>query len=169
MAIVGNLYKLEKQLTDPNLSIVFDYLKQALDVNTSVHKSIFELPVDSFEKVILTNGIFAFQQVALTQEIEKCFIESHKKYVDFQLLLDGVEEMGYVDIDKLDIDTPYSATKDLATYHMRNTVSKFVLEKADLAIFFPEDGHIGLSMYKNTSLIHKVVVKVPIDLIRLTN
>lgn len=167
MAIVGNLYKLEKQLTDTNLDVVFNYFKQALDINSSVHKRIFELPTGSFEKETLKNGIFAFEQVALTQNIEKCFIESHKKYVDFQLLLDGVEEMGYIDIDKLHIDTPYCETKDLVTYHMQTNISKFVLEKADLAIFFPEDGHIGLAMHEKKSLIHKVVIKVPTKLLRL--
>ena len=169
MAIVGNLYKLEKQFSNKNLSVVFNYFKQALDANTDVHKRIFELPVGSFEKVTLKNGIFAFEQVALTQAIEKCFIESHKKYIDFQLLLDGIEEMGYIDIDKLSMDSPYCETKDLVIYHMQDNVSKFVLEKADLAIFFPEDGHIGLSMHKEESLIHKVVIKVPIDLVKLAN
>jgi len=167
MAIIGNLYKLEKYLMEQNLSIVFDYFKQALDTNSSVHKRIFELPTGSFEKVTLVNGIFAFEQVALTQDIKHCFIESHRKYVDFQLLLDGVEEMGYVDIDKLKVDSPYSEEKDLITYEMRDKVSKFVLEKADLAVFFPEDGHIGLAMHEEKSLIRKVVVKVPVELLRV--
>lgn len=169
MAIVGNLYKLETQFSNKNLSTVFEYLKAALDVQSDIHKRIFALPPDSFEKTILKNGIFAYEQVAMTQEIDKCFIESHKKYVDFQLLLDGVEEMGYVDIDKLKIDSPYSEDKDLITYEMRNKVSKFVLETADLAIFFPEDGHIGLSMHKKESLIRKAVVKVPVELVRFVN
>ncbi len=169
MAIIGNLYKLERQLIDTNLSVVFDYFKEALDINSNVHKRIFGLPIGSFEKVTLKNGIFAFEQVALTQDIEKCFVESHKKYVDFQLLIDGVEEMGYVDIDKLNIDNPYCEKKDLVTYHMQTNVSKFVLEKADLAIFLPEDGHIGLSMHKNECLIRKVVIKVPTDIVRLAN
>ena len=167
MAIIGNLYKVRKQLTDTNLNVVFDYFKQALDTNSGVHKRIFELPTGSFEKVTLENGIFAYEQVAMTQEIDKCFIESHRNYVDFQLLLDGVEEMGYVDIDKLKVDSPYSEEKDLITYAMRSKVSKFVLEKADLAVFFPEDGHIGLTMHEEKSLIRKAVVKVPVKLLRV--
>lgn len=73
--------------------------------------------------------------------------------------------MGYIDIDKLQVDAPYSKTKDLITYKMQENFSKFVLEPQDMALFFPEDGHIGLTKYKTESLIRKVVVKVPIELL----
>lgn len=165
MAIVGNLYKLETQFSNKGLSPVFEYLKAALDVESSVHQRVFSLPLGSFEKTVLGNGIFAYAQVAMTQDLDKCFIESHRNYVDFQLLLNGVEEMGYIDIDKLQVDAPYSKTKDLITYKMQENFSKFVLEPQDMALFFPEDGHIGLTKYKTESLIRKVVVKVPIELL----
>lgn len=164
MAIIGNLYKIEKQLTDINLNVVFDYFKQALNKNSSIHKRIFGLPLDSFEKVTLENGILAFEQVAVTKDRKECFIESHKKYIDFQLILDGVEAMEYIDIDKLKIDTSYDTSKDLVTYHMVENTSKFVMEKGDLAIYFPDDGHVGLSKYKDKCIIHKVVVKLPVEL-----
>lgn len=166
MAIIGNIYKLEKQFSRESLNVVFDYLKQALDENSDVHKRIFSLETDSFEKVYLNDEIFAFEQVAFTQEREKCFIESHRKYIDFQLILEGVEQMEYVDIDKLKTNLSYDNTKDLITYKMVDNTSKLLLEQADLAIFFPDDGHIGLSMHKNPSIIHKAVVKLPIKLFK---
>lgn len=169
MAIIGNLYRLEAQYKNVNLKTVFEYLKQTLDSRSKTHKRIFALPVGSFEKVDLKNGIFTYEQVAMTQEIDKCFIESHKNYVDFQMIVEGIEEMGYVDIEKLEVDIPYDERKDLIIYKMRDGVSKFVLEKEDLAVFFPEDGHIGLAQYKEESLIRKAVVKVPLELIRTFN
>ncbi len=164
MAIIGNLYKLEKQLSDKNLSVVFDYFKQALDITSDIHKRIFNLPVGSFEKMTLTDDVFALEQVFYTKKREECFIESHQKYIDFQLILEGTEEMEYIDIDKLNIDKPYHVLKDLITYKMVDNTSKFVLEKADLAIFFPDDAHIGLPMYKEKSLVYKTVIKLPIEL-----
>ena len=165
MAIVGNLYKLEKHFADKRLAFVFSYLKKALDKESDISKHLHALPLDTFEKHTLEDGVFAFLQVAHTQNIEACFIESHKKYVDFQLLVEGNEEMGYIDVDKLQVDVPYSASKDLITYVMQDNFSKFVLEAQDMAVFFPEDGHIGLAKYKTESLIRKVVIKVPLELL----
>ena len=165
MAIVGNLYKLEKHFSQPTLGLVFTYLKKALDESSDVSKHLHALPLGTFEKHTLEDGVFAFLQVAHTQNIETCFIESHKKYVDFQLLVAGSEEMGYIDVDKLEVDVPYDEAKDLITYAMQENFSKFVLEAQDMAVFFPEDGHIGLAQYKTKSLIRKVVVKVPVKLL----
>lgn len=164
MAIIGNLYKLEKHLADKNLQIVFDYLKTALDVNSNIHNRIFNSPVNSFVKLPLTDKIFVLEQVFYTKNREECFIESHRKYIDFQLILEGVEEMEYIDIDKLSVDIPYDSSKDLIIYSMTDNTSKFVLEKADLAIFFPDDAHIGLPMYKEKNLVYKTVIKLPAEL-----
>ena len=163
MAMIGNIYKLEKQLSNKNLDIVFDYFKQALEEGSEVYKRVFSLSSGSFEKVLLANDIFVYEQVDYTKKRDECFIESHKKYIDFQLILDGVEAMEYIDIDKLKIDTPYDTSKDLVTYHMVDDTSKFIMRKGDLAIYFPDDGHVGLSKYKDECIIHKVVVKLPVE------
>lgn len=164
MAIIGNLYKLEDFLKDKNLSIVFDYFKQSLDKNSEVHKRIFALPVGAFEKVELAKDIFALEQVAYTKERENCYIEAHKKYIDFQLVLSGNEQMEYVDIDKLEIDKVYDEQKDLITYKLTNNTSKFLLQKEDLAIFFPDDAHIGRPKFEEIEIVYKTVIKFPVNL-----
>jgi len=164
MAIIGNLYKLEKFLAEKNLSIVFEYFKQAIHKESAVHKRIFNLPVDSFEKVNLTEEIFALEQVFYTKDREECFIESHRKYIDFQLVLSGSEQMEYIDIDKLEIDKDYDEQKDLITYKLIDNTSKFLLQENDLAIFFPDDAHIGLPKYQDSELVYKTVIKLPVDL-----
>ena len=169
MAIVGNLYKLEKHFENVRLNPVFDYLKLATDMSSSVYKKLFSLPVGSFEKHILDDGIISFLQVDYTKELSKCFIESHRRYVDFQLLVVGSEEMGYIDIDNLTISKPYDVDADLIVYNMKNQFSRFVMESESLAIFFPEDGHIGLARYQENTLIRKVVLKVPIDFFKYSD
>ena len=163
MAIVGNLYKLEKYFTQKELMPLFKYLKNALNRQSDLYQYLSMLPEDTFEKHSLSHGIIAFLQVAYTKNISECFIESHKKYVDFQLLISGIEKMGYIDIDKLQVDAPYCEDKDLITYHMQDNFSTFLLEPQDMAIFFPEDGHIGLAMHKDKCLIRKIVIKVPLS------
>jgi len=164
MAIVGNIYKLEQFLKEKNLEIVFDYFKQAIDKNSDIHKRIFNLPVGSFEKVMITDDIFALEQVFYTKDRQECFIESHKTYIDFQLILSGNEQMEYVDIDKLEVENKYDQEKDLITYKLVENTSKFLLQDNDLAIFFPDDAHIGLPKYKESELVYKTVIKFPVEL-----
>ncbi len=162
MAILGKLYKLERFLGNrKELGPVFDYFKQALDPNSSVHRRIFSLPVGSFEKVPLTGDIFALEQVFLTKRREECFIESHRNFIDFQLILKGCEQMEYADIDRLTIDRPYDEQKDLITYRMEELMSKFLLQEEDLAIFFPDDAHIGMPMCRSEEKVYKTVIKFP--------
>jgi YhcH/YjgK/YiaL family protein len=164
MAIIGNVYKLEQFLKEKSLRVVFDYFKAALDAKSEVHKRIFSLNAGAFEKLQITENIFALEQAFYTKEREECFIESHRKYIDFQLILSGNEQMEYIDIDKLEIKNVYDAHKDLITYKLAQNTSKFLLQSGDLAIFFPDDAHIGLPKYEDSELVHKTVIKLPIEL-----
>lgn len=164
MAIIGNLYKLENFFAEKDLQVVFNYFKEAIDVHSKVHKRIFNLPVGSFEKVQLNNDTFALEQVFYTKDRTECFIESHKKYIDFQLILSGNEQMEYIDINKLDVENIYDEQKDLITYKLVDNTSKLLLQNNDLAIFFPDDAHIGLPKYKESELVYKTVVKLPMEL-----
>jgi YhcH/YjgK/YiaL family protein len=163
MAIIGNLYKLENFLNKKNLDIVFNYFKEAVDKKSDTHKRIFNLSVGSFEKVNIIEDIFALEQVFYTKDRETCFIESHKEFIDFQLILSGCEQMEYIDIDKLEIKNPYDEKKDLITYKLVDNTSKILLQKNDLAIFFPDDAHIGLPKFKASELVYKTVIKLPIS------
>ena len=164
MAIIGNIYKVEKLLKDKKLDLVFEYFKDAIDKNTSINKRIFNLPHGSFEKVNISDEIFALEQVFYTKDRKDCFIESHKKYIDFQLILSGNEQMEYVDIEKLTIENEYDEEKDLITYKLVDNTSKFLLQEKDLAIFLPDDAHIGLPKYKESELCYKTVIKLPVEL-----
>jgi len=164
MAIIGNLYKLEKFLQEKNLEVVFEYFKEALNNQSEVHKRIFSLNAGAFEKVKITDNIFALEQVFYTKRREECFIESHRKYIDFQLILSGSEQMEYSDIDKLEVENEYDEAKDLIIYKLTDKTSKFLLQSQDLAIFFSDDAHIGLPMFQESELVHKTVIKLPREL-----
>lgn len=162
MAVIGNLFKIEHFLKNEKLKPVFDYLKKALDPESSIHKRIMNYSVGSFEKVNISENIFALEQVFTSKDSKDCFIESHKEHIDFQLVISGIEQMEYIDIDKLDVKNPYNALLDLIVYKPCDITSKIVLQKGDLAVYFPDDGHIGMPKYKKAGLVYKTVVKLPI-------
>lgn len=161
MAIIGNIYKLEKFLNKKELNVVFDYFKEAINPSSDIYKRILSHSAGTCEKIMLTDEIFVLEQVFYTKNREESIIESHRKYIDFQLVISGNEQMEYIDIDKLTIKNEYDEQKDLIIYKLENNTSKFVLQNNDLAIFFPDDAHLGLGSYKESELVHKAVIKFP--------
>ncbi|WP_304543447.1 YhcH/YjgK/YiaL family protein [Sulfurimonas microaerophilic] len=164
MAIIGNLYKVESLFKEKKFAVVFDYFKQVLDPDNKIHKRLKALSSGSCEKYMLNDDIFVLEQVFYTKNRSECFIESHKKYVDFQLIVSGAEQMEYIDIDKVAVDQEYDEATDFITYKIVDNTSKFLLESGDLAVYFPDDGHVGLAMYEKPLLVHKAVIKVPVTL-----
>lgn len=88
---------------------------------------------------------------------ENAQIETHKRYIDIQVVLEGQETMGWaaIDRDSQEID-PYNAENDITFY--KNKPTTFItLHPGEFAIFFPEDGHAPLI---GNGPIKKAIVKV---------
>lgn len=89
------------------------------------------------------------------------FYEAHRKFADIQLVLSGVEHMGFQYMKKLSPRVPYDEKKDIAWYSGKGTLIKF--EKGDFAIFFPQDAHMPCRNDGGTPCESiKLVVKVPV-------
>lgn len=87
-------------------------------------------------------------------------IETHKKYIDIQLPLLGVEKIGWKPGNELQQEsTPYNEEKDIAFYIDRPTAFTKIYP-GQFAIYFPEDGHApGIGQ----GSIRKVIIKVQVD------
>jgi len=88
---------------------------------------------------------------------EAAKMESHVKYIDIQVVISGVETMGWAAIEHCtDAIEPYDKEKDLQFFTNKPT-TLLTVYPGEFAIFFPEDGHapgIGKGPIK------KAVVKV---------
>lgn len=168
MAIIGNVNSTKNyiKVNKSNLEIISSYITSALCKSSNINNRILNLPVGSFNRVDLTHEIFALEQVFFTKDREDCFFESHKKYIDLQLLIQGEELMEYSEIEKLLIKTKYDELTDFVIYNTpeKHNTSKILLEKHDMAIYFPNDGHMGLSKSINISKVFKTVIKVPCEI-----
>ena len=88
---------------------------------------------------------------------EAAKMESHVKYIDIQVVLSGVETMGWTAIEHCtnEID-PYNVEKDLQFFTDKPS-TYITVHPGEFAIFFPEDGHApGIG----NGPIKKAVVKV---------
>lgn len=166
MAIIGKVHNIRKFFVENGLLTAYDYFMQSLDVNSAVSKRIYNMPIGAFERQPLFSDIVALEQVFYTKDRDDCYIEAHKSFIDFQLVLSGIEQMEYIDVDKLVVKVPYDDVKDVAIYEDSEKTSKLVLECGDIAIFFPCDAHVGKPKFDRSDLVYKTVLKIPVGMVK---
>ncbi len=90
---------------------------------------------------------------------EDALLETHEKYIDIQLVMTGIDEMGW---------KPKSLCKKPAGKYDQKTDEQIFMDEPDawistvsgaFVIFFPEDAHMPLI---SSGQLHKVVVKVAV-------
>jgi biofilm protein TabA len=167
MAIFGKMTDLKKQFKNINeLDVVFNYLNQAIKNNTEINTRIHSMNLDQYEKIEITQDIFAIEQSYETRKSEESLFESHIKYIDFQLMLLGEEVIEVAHTDLLEVDSEYNEEGDYSLYKTGPSSSKIIMQKGGLSIFFPKDGHMpGICIKNKTERVFKTVVKVPLSLL----
>lgn len=86
--------------------------------------------------------------------------ESHKKYIDIQIVLDGEEYIVYTPALYLTIKNPYDQEEDIIIYHNNNDPgSKVFLKQGLFSIFYPEDAHAPGILAGDVKAVKKAVIK----------
>lgn len=96
-----------------------------------------------------------------TGEKDKPF-ESHRKYVDVQMLLDGEEIMQVIDISRIKKNCNYDKDKDIVLYTASNIATSTILRPGSIMILYPRDAHRSM-LFKGRVVVKKVVGKVLIN------
>ena len=130
----------------PQFEEIFNFLK----INDLKH-----LPVGKYE--IIKNKAFLISDKGAAKSKEQACLESHKKYIDIQLILEGTDEMGWspLDLCATPIDN-YNVENDIQFF--KDQPQFFIpVSSGYFAMFFPEDAHMPMT---GSGFIHKVVVKI---------
>lgn len=148
--ICGNI-KITKDYSsiNKNFAKAFEFLK---------NNNLKELSIGKHE--IEGEKIFALVQEYTTQNEEEKKCESHEKYIDIQLIVEGQEVMGYVPVSCLNVEEDLRPEQDMIFYKETSKVSNIKFSNDDYAIFFPEDGHRPGCALGECSKVRKIVVKV---------
>lgn len=104
--------------------------------------------------------VFAMIQTYNSKPRAQGFWESHRKYIDIQYVVDGVEHMGYANIDNL-TSGDYDAEKDLIVHE--GSGSFVVLHPGMFTLLFPVDVHMPQIAVESPHPVKKVVVKVAVE------
>lgn len=162
MAIITSIEYIHKYFFhNTDTSHIINYLKSAITNDTIDNQRIKNLPAGAFEKYFITDDIYALEQVFYTKPRTECFFESHRKYVDIQMIINGSELMECVNKNKLKIKVPYNSDKDLIIYQDTINSIKLPLSNNEIAIYFQEDAHMCMNKINDIEKAIKTVVKVP--------
>jgi biofilm protein TabA len=164
MAVFGPFLTVRDQLIhDVRFAAAFAYVGEMLSAGSAARTRIGRIAAGVTERIELAGGSFALEQVYHTKTRPEGFFETHRKYIDVQVIVEGAEWMELVEAAQLTIAEGYNETRDLIKYADITTASLLKLGAGDIAVFFPEDGHMpGLRPEGRVGLVRKTVVKVPV-------
>lgn len=103
------------------------------------------------------NAYALVQDYTTTPPSEKPF-ESHRNYVDIQVVASGEEINYWVLIDGLKVKTDYDSDKDVILYYNTKSVP-LEMQAGTFAVFLPHDGHKPGCNLESTTKVRKIVVK----------
>jgi biofilm protein TabA len=128
---------------------VFDYIR-----NTD----LFALAPGRYP--IVGDDLFAIVEQVPGRRREMAKLEAHRRYIDIQLVLDGVDEMGWKPLAEcLNPVSEHSLEKDIRFF--LDAPASWVATPADhFCVFFPEDAHAPLVASGN---IRKVIFKISVE------
>lgn len=103
---------------------------------------------------------------ALVQEYETCAEnekkwESHEKYIDLQYVAAGAEGMGWGLKADFKPSCEYDEQKDIVFYK-DSEGTRVKVPARGFAVFFPEDIHKPGCIWKNSTQVKKIVVKIKV-------
>ncbi|WP_461216031.1 NanQ anomerase/TabA/YiaL family protein [Lacticaseibacillus sp. GG6-2] len=153
--IISNLNSLDTALLrkQPVFNEVFQYIE------TNDLKQLSEGRYDVGE-----NGAFILIQKYQTRDEQDCKYESHRKYIDFQLILSGQELMRVKEIGEMVLSEDHFAESDAGFYELPTTeVIEKTFNTGEYAVFFPGDVHQPcVKTDGKSSNVIKACIKIPV-------
>jgi YhcH/YjgK/YiaL family protein len=119
---------------------------------------ISALPPGKYE--IDGTDIYAAVQEFCTKPMEQGFWEAHRKYIDIHCVLEGVERIGYANIDGLRAGE-YDEEKDLWVFEGEGNF--YTLVPGNFVVMMPQDAHMPGIALKDPEPIKKLVVKIAVS------
>lgn len=134
---------------NPRVSDVIDFIGR--DDLTALDPGKY--PIDE-------ENIFAVVSRNMGRSVDAARLEAHEKYLDIQVVLGGVDNIGWKDVSScVEVSEPYDATRDVKFFDDK-PVSWLPVRSGWFAIFEPNDAHMpAIADHELT----KIVVKVLVD------
>ena len=149
--------------------MIFDKIsniKNYKEIPTEVADFILSLTPETYPgHYEISTDIYANIDCYTTKAEGEGKLESHKKYIDIQLLLDGVERLDFTDTADLTVSETYNPDKDIMFYAKPGEFLNSVkLEYGNFIMLYPHEAHQPQMSIKTPQNVKKVVVKIPVTI-----
>ncbi|MDW7657428.1 MAG: YhcH/YjgK/YiaL family protein [Bacillota bacterium] len=105
------------------------------------------------------DSVYAMVSQYETRPLSEGKWEAHRQYIDIQCVIEGQEQIGYANIDGMQVVQPYDEAKDVL-FLDGPADDELVLNAGDFTILWPEDVHRPCIAVDQPASVKKVVVKV---------
>jgi biofilm protein TabA len=133
---------------NPHFAVVLDFLEKRLST------------LATNQKYSLDGNAYALASEYQSKPFSECFIECHRKFIDIQIVIQGIEKIGVCNISACKEISAYDEEKDFQK--LEGDLNFIILKPGYFAVFFPQDGHMpGLQVSDTPTLVKKIVLKIP--------
>ena len=141
-------------------------LKLYAGCNEGLSKAVRFISQMDFDSLTLSDisvdgkDIYGFYKVFPFKNEKEALYESHRKYIDIQLVLKGEERILCTDTKKLKTVAEYNEENDIEFYADAEKYVDITLSEKEFVILFPDDAHKPCLFTESSSESHKVVFKI---------
>lgn len=101
-----------------------------------------------------------------TQAQELCAWENHPATIDIQYMIDGLEGIDLISVEKLGTPTSFKVESDTQKFAAVNEpATQLVLRTGDFVIFLPGEAHRPKVAVGAPAVLRKLVVKIPVKML----
>ena len=127
----------------PRIQRAFDYIRQTDLLN-----------IDCGRYEIEGEKLFVIVQEYVTKPVQEGRWESHRRYIDLQYVIRGIERIGYANLSRLSLGE-YDANKDIS-FHSGNG-DFLTLPEGTFMLLLPEDAHMPGIALDGPAMVKKAV------------
>jgi YhcH/YjgK/YiaL family protein len=152
------------KLTDCSIQLNYLEDKRITRILKLIESLSFNRLPDNLFEVEGRNLYYILSSYETTSDLKLKLPEAHKKYIDFQYIIYGKEQIGLSDYSNIKkISAEYDNEKDIELFEKVENESFFTLNQNYYAIFFPEDIHRPGICINRPENVRKVIFKLLID------
>lgn len=164
MALYGSIATVRAQtLRNDGFTTAFTYLGELFRAGSPVQARVRAIGLGDTVKTDLAGGAYVIEQAYESRLRADGFFESHRKFIDIQVVFEGEELMEVADIARMTVRQPYNEKRDLIIYEDSTDAALLRVHPGQAAVFFPVDVHMPtLRVRAVPVVVRKCVVKVPV-------
>jgi biofilm protein TabA len=164
MALYGSIETVRAQTPrGDGFTTAFTYLEELFRAGSPVQTRVRAIGLGDTVKTDLAGGAYVIEQAYESRLRADGFFESHRKFIDVQVVFEGEELMEVADIARMTVRQPYNGKRDLIIYEDSTEASVLRVHQGQAAVFFPVDVHMPtLRVRAVPVMVRKCVVKVPV-------